>query len=366
MTKKIKKIISVVGARPNIIKMAPIHNKLNSSKKIISKIVHTGQHYDYEMSEIFFKEFDLPAPHYDLEVGSGTANYQIGKMMSKLEQVIAKEHPDMVLVYGDTNSTLAGALSANKCSVPVGHVEAGLRSFDRNMPEEINRIVTDHLSDYLFAPTRTALFNLQKENIQGRIINTGDISVEIVEKAKGLKSSILAEIGVEKYSYFLLTIHRAENTSSPRILRSLVDMIATLDYSTVVFPIHPRTRKILAELDLLRVLKGFKHLKLILPVGYVDFINLIRNSDRVLTDSGGVQKESYLLGTPCVTLRSSTEWVETIKEGWNNLSAISPETIGKMASKKIERNKSRKKIFGSGKTSDNISKIVIDAIEASN
>lgn len=361
--KKIGKIVSIVGARPNVIKLAPIHNKLNSSNKLDCKIIHTGQHYDYEMSEIFFKEFDLPAPHYDLEVGSGTAIYQIGKMMSKLEGVIAKERPDMVLVYGDTNSTLAGALSANKCGIPLGHVEAGLRSFDRNMPEEINRIVTDHLSDYLFAPTRTAVFNLHKENIQGRIFNTGDISVEIVKKAKRLKSSVLAEIGVEKYSYFLLTIHRAENTSSPQVLRNLVSMIAKLDYSTVVFPIHPRTRKILAELGLLDVIKGYKHCKLILPVGYVDFINLIMNSNTVLTDSGGVQKEAYLLGTPCVTLRSSTEWVETIREGWNRLSAISPQAIGKIVLKKVERSKSRKKIFGSGNTSDSISKIIIRAME---
>src|SRR5262245_31183346 len=229
--KKIGKIVSVVGARPNVIKLGPIHNKLNSSKKLNCKIIHTGQHYDYEMSEIFFKEFNLPAPHYNLEVGSGTAIYQIGKMMFKLEGVVAKERPDMILVYGDTNSTLAGALSANKLGIPLGHVEAGLRSFDRNMPEEINRIVTDHLSDYLFAPTRTAVLNLEKENIQGRIFNTGDISVEIVKKAENLKSSIMAEIGVEKYSYFLLTIHRAENTGSPQVLQKLVDMIAKLDYS---------------------------------------------------------------------------------------------------------------------------------------
>ena len=352
-----------MGARPNIIKMAPIHNKLNSSKKLISKIVHTGQHYDYEMSEIFFKEFDLPAPHYNLEVGSGTAIYQIGKMMSKLELVIAKEHPDMVLVYGDTNSTLAGAFSANKLGIPLGHVEAGLRSFDRSMPEEINRIVTDHLSDYLFAPTRTAVLNLQKENIRFNVFNTGDISVEIVKKASKLSSPILAEIGVQKHSYFLLTIHRAENTSSPQILRNLVKMISKLDYSTVIFPIHPRTRKVLADWELLKVLKGYKHLKLVLPVGYVDFIDLIKNSNTVFTDSGGVQKEAYLLGTPCVTLRSSTEWVETIQEGWNRLSVISPQAIGKITSKKVKRTKSRKKIFGSGNTSENISKIVIDAIE---
>lgn len=364
MGNRTKKILSVVGARPNIIKMAPIHKRLALSSSHATKIIHTGQHYDFKMSKIFFNEFDLPEPDYNLEVGSGTAIYQIGVMMQRLEKVYSEEQPDLVLVYGDTNSTLAGALSANKCDIPIGHVEAGLRSFDRSMPEEINRILTDHISDYLFAPTLTAAKNLRRENAHGRIFETGDLSVEIVSDSLKVRSDIVGELGLERSSYLLLTIHRAENTNSAQILRSLMQLMSKLDYTMIVFPIHPRTDKQLTNLGLSKLLESFKHVRKISPLGYIDFINLLKNATKVLTDSGGVQKEAYLLGTPCITLRSTTEWVETLSNGWNTLSEISSnEVVDKV--KEINVNlKPRKSIFGTGNTSTNITRIITEIVEA--
>jgi UDP-GlcNAc3NAcA epimerase len=343
-------VMSVVGARPNIIKMAPIHRKL--SQKAKHTVVHTGQHYDYQMSEIFFKEFKLPKPSFNLEIGSGTASYQIGETMIRLEKVILELVPDLVLVYGDTNSTLAGALTARKCNIPLAHIESGLRSFDMRMPEETNRILTDHISNILFAPTPTAVTNLKKENVRGRIIYTGDLSVEIVQEALMAKSLILQDLELEDRSYILLTMHRAENTQHRNTLGSIVNLVGMLDPLTVVFPIHPRTKKIMQDSSLYSKLEKCRNLKLIPPVGYVDFINLVKNSKKVVTDSGGVQKEAYILGTPCVTLRQNTEWVETVFEKRNILIGTEINAVMNAIRDWVPDDNEIKPIFGTGHASD--------------
>ena len=342
--------MSVIGARPNIIKMAAIHRKLSRKEK--HTVVHTGQHYDYQMSEIFFKEFKLPKPSFNLEIGSGTASYQIGETMIRLEKVILEIVPGLVLVYGDTNSTLAGALTARKCNIPIAHIESGLRSFDMRMPEETNRILTDHIGNILFAPTPTAVTNLEKENVRGRIVYTGDISVEIVHEALTAKSSILQDLGLEFRSYILLTMHRAENTELVSTLDSIVNLIGMLDPLTVVFPIHPRTKKIMQDSKLYSRLEKYRNLKLIPPVGYVDFINLVKNSKKVVTDSGGVQKEAYLLGTPCVTLRENTEWVETVSEKRNILVGTETNAVMNAITDWTPNDYEIKPVFGTGDASD--------------
>jgi UDP-N-acetylglucosamine 2-epimerase len=347
------RIASVVGARPNFIKLAPVHKAV--SKFADHTIVHTGQHYDYELSEIFFKEFRLPKPDYNLEVGSGKPTYQIGEMIKRLEKIFAKTRFDLVIVYGDTNSTFAGALSANRMGIRVAHVESGLRSFDRRMPEEINRVLTDHIGDYLFAPTRTSVNNLKQERVYGRIVYTGDVSVEMVKMAAGFaaKSPILADLDLEPKSYILLTMHRAENTSSKASLVSVIRALERLPETKIVFPIHPRTVKVLKDLDLLRRLRRCRNVKIIPPVGYVDFIRLMQGASKMMTDSGGAQKEAYLLSVPCITIRRNTEWVETVKAGWNVLTDTVTEKIVRAARDWEPRGQTRS-IFGDGSASEKI------------
>ena len=329
------KIASVVGARPNFIKLAPIHNVLVPFSDHI--IIHTGQHYDYNLSKIFFKEFNLPEPTFDLNVRSSSPCYQIAEMLKGLEKIFLEQTDiDIVMVYGDTNSTLAGALSARKAGLKVAHVESGLRSFDRSMPEEINRILTDDLSDYLFAPTKTAIKNLEIEHVFGKIVFAGDISVEILRKALPMaeKSSVLKVLDLEPKSYVLFTMHRAENTNSKHNLNTIVQVFEHLskekrDFkkTTVVFPIHPRTVSSFKENNLYDRLTQCTNLKIVEPVGYIDFLRLMGNSMKIVTDSGGIQKESYLVGVPCVTIRNNTEWVETVNEGWNMLTGVDAEKI---------------------------------------
>ena len=329
------KIASVVGARPNFIKLAPIHNVLVPFSDHI--IIHTGQHYDYNLSKIFFKEFNLPEPTFDLNVRSSSPCYQIAEMLKGLEKIFLEQTDiDLVMVYGDTNSTLAGALSARKAGLKVAHVESGLRSFDRSMPEEINRILTDDLSDYLFAPTKTAIKNLEIEHVFGKIVFAGDISVEILRKALPMaeKSSVLKVLDLEPKSYVLFTMHRAENTNSKHNLNTILQVFEHLskekrDFkkTTVVFPIHPRTVSSFKENNLYDRLTQCTNLKIVEPVGYIDFLRLMGNSMKIVTDSGGIQKESYLVGVPCVTIRNNTEWVETVNEGWNMLTGVDAEKI---------------------------------------
>lgn len=354
------KIASVVGARPNFIKLAPVHKAIRTISD--HTIIHTGQHYDYELSEIFFKEFNIPEPHINLQVGSGSQCAQIAEMIRRLEIVFQEQKFDLVIVYGDTNSTFAGALAANRTGLKTAHVESGLRSFDRRMPEETNRILTDHICDYLFAPTKTAISNLRKEHVHGRVTNTGDLSVEIIKEAESKleKSDILNKLHLTPKSYILFTMHRAENTDSITNIRRVINIFKRLADSRIVFPIHPRTKKILMDADLYGKLESCKNAKLIDPVGYLDFVKLIKNSSRAITDSGGVQKEAYLLRVPCITIRKSTEWVETVHAGWNRLTNIDEERIAQACRSSLPR-KPQKPIFGKGHTS-RIIRDIIDRI----
>jgi UDP-GlcNAc3NAcA epimerase len=358
------KIASVVGARPNFIKLAAVHSVINAFSE--HTIIHTGQHYDYRLSEIFFKEFDLPKPNFELGIGSGPPGVQIGEMLKRLERLFRKENKfDIVLVYGDTNSTFAGALSAAKSGIKVAHVEAGLRSFDRRMPEETNRILTDHLSDYMFVPTSAALKNLKREHVNGRVIHSGDLSVEIVRHAvKKLApgSRILKRLQLNKHnsSYILMTIHRAENTSLEEGLVSLIRACEILSEERkdleIIFPVHPRTASFLKCVKLYSRLKRCRNVQTVKPVGYTDFIALMQNAKKIVTDSGGVQKESYLLGVPCVTLRKNTEWVETVEAGANILTDTHTSKIVKAIKEWMPRSPlfNRRPIFGNGRTSEKI------------
>jgi len=306
------KIASVVGARPNFIKLAPVSKELR--KEFDEVLVHTGQHYDYEMNKIFFDEMGIPEPDYNLGVGSGSHGYQTGEMLKRIEEVLMKEKPDLVLVFGDTNTTLAGALAAIKLHIKVGHIEAGLRSFDKRMPEEINRALTDHCSDILFCPTETGVKNLKNEGIAKGVYLTGDVMVDALQeniKIAEKKSKILDELDLKPEEYFLATVHRAENTDDFSRLRSIVDAFCEIVH--IVFSCHPRTEKMFKKFDLWDRLQ--KSVKVIKPVGYLDMLVLEKNARKILTDSGGIQKEAYIFKVPCITLRENTEWVETIEDG---------------------------------------------------
>jgi UDP-GlcNAc3NAcA epimerase len=357
------KVASVVGARPNFVKMGPVHKSLNNSG-IEHLIVHTGQHYDYEMSDIFFSDFELPKSDIHLGVGSGSSCFQIGEIIKRLEQKLIETHVDLVLVYGDTNSTLAGAICANKCNIKLGHIEAGLRSYDSTMPEENNRILTDHLSDYLFAPTQNAVNNLKREKIRGMVYYTGDLSVEIVDwvKAFSKHSKILDVLSLKSRSYLLLTLHRAENTSSKDYFIQLLNAFESLFDKTIVFPIHPRTKKMFKTFDLLDRLLKCSNVKTLLPVGYIDFIALLQNASKVVTDSGGIQKEAYLLKVPCITMRENTEWIETIKGHWNILTGVDSKKIIEAARRPYPSSKYSKAVFGNGRTSQTINELISSII----
>jgi UDP-N-acetylglucosamine 2-epimerase len=308
------KIVTVIGARPQFIKAAAVSRVLRIEHKEI--LVHTGQHYDYQMSGVFFDGLDLPEPDVNLAVGSGSHGTQTGAMLSGIEGVLTSESPDCLLIYGDTNSTLAGALAASKLHIPIAHVEAGLRSFNRAMPEEINRVVADHLSSFLFCPSEVSLSNLAAEGIQKNAYIVGDVMLDILNWATqslGVRpSKILERLELRRKGYLLATVHRSENTDTPSRLSNILDAFNSAD-EPVVFPVHPRARKMIVD-------GGHKiepHVHLIDPLGYLDMIALTGGARMVLTDSGGLQKEAYWLGVPCITMRTETEWVETADTGWN-------------------------------------------------
>ena len=305
---------SIVGARPQFVKLAPVSRAMQAARTPIDdRIVHTGQHYDESMSSIFFTELDIPEPSVNLGIGSGPQGWQTGHMLEKIEAYLTQNPPDAVVVYGDTNSTLAGALAAAKLHLPVVHVEAGLRSFNRRMPEELNRIVTDHLCSLLFAPTRTAVENLTAEGLGDRSLLTGDVMYDAVlfnaNKARA-KSTVLRDLGLEAGSYGVATIHRAENTT-PADLEKLLRAInqAASEHGRIVFPMHPRTAAVLRAQV---VWQPVGNLTVIDPLGYLDMLALIQGANWVLTDSGGLQKEACFVTCPCVTLRNETEWIETL------------------------------------------------------
>ncbi|RQD81822.1 MAG: UDP-N-acetylglucosamine 2-epimerase (non-hydrolyzing) [Methanocalculus sp. MSAO_Arc1] len=308
------KIVSIIGARPQFIKCAPVSRALRKDHQEI--LVHTGQHYDENMSGIFFEELSIPIPDYHLGIGSGSHGAQTGRMLAAIEEVLLKEEPDMVLVYGDTNSTLAGALAAAKLHIPVAHIEAGLRSYDRSMPEEMNRVLTDHASDLLFVPTENGVANLAREGIEKGVYRVGDVMVDALLFNRDLagRSDILERLDLESGTYYLATVHRAGNTDEEKNLRSIMAAFAALD-RPVIFPAHPRTRKFLEQYGI----AAGRNVRLIEPLPYLDMLQLLSHACAILTDSGGVQKEAYILQVPCITLRENTEWVETVEDGWNVL-----------------------------------------------
>jgi len=374
--------VIAVGARPNFIKLAPLWRELSASSRFDPIVVHTGQHYDYEMSRIFFEGLDLPKADYNLGVGSGPHGEQTGKMLMALEQVMLNESPDMVLVYGDTNSTLAGALAAAKLHIPLAHVEAGLRSYNRAMPEEINRIVTDHVSDILFCPTQTAVKNLKREGFtnivnHGQLIpdsydhlplatdhvpvvlNVGDVmldaalaSVEVAEE----KSMILERLDLGEKGYLLATVHRPSNTDNEDNLRSIVAAFLELE-EIVVLPLYPRTKKCLEKYGLYERLKSAANVILTQPLGCLEFLKLEKYARKILTDSGGVQKEAYFFGVPCVTLREETEWVKTLEGGWDVLASSDAAKIVDAVREDFRRDGDRMPFFGDGKAAERIVEI---------
>ncbi|MBN1661417.1 MAG: UDP-N-acetylglucosamine 2-epimerase (non-hydrolyzing) [Anaerolineae bacterium] len=320
------KILSVVGARPQFIKAAPVSRALRALADDV--LVHTGQHYDYGMSAIFFQELQIPEPDYNLEVGSGPHGWQTGQMLIRIEEVLLAEAPDVVLVYGDTNSTLAGALAAVKLHIPIAHVEAGLRSFNRLMPEEHNRVLTDHAADLLFCPTQTAIDNLAHEGISRGVHLVGDVMYDaVLHNASHAErhSAILDRLHLSPQGYALVTIHRPSNTDDPVHLENLLTALAALDVP-VVFPVHPRTRQRIVDAGL-ESLSRSGSLRPIEPVGYLDMLLLEKHAGLILTDSGGVQKEAYFFAVPCLTLRHETEWAETVQAGWNRLVEVDRAAI---------------------------------------
>src|SRR3954468_11314245 len=313
------RIVTVIGNRPQFVKAAAVSGPLRERHEEL--IVHTGQHYDDELSRIFFEELGVPAPARELHIGDGSATSQTARMLAALEPELEELAPDMVLVYGDTNSTLAGALAAAQRHVPVAHVEAGMRSFDRRMPEELNRVLTDHGSDLLLCSTETAVANLEREHVAGKIELVGDAMADVTLAFAPIaeeRSTALADNGLEPGGYYVVTAHRAGNVDDPARLRRIGELLEALPLPTVS-PVHPRTRARLEAAGLTQRLAG---VRVTPPLGYLDFLTLTRNARAVLTDSGGVQKEAYLLGTPCVTLRDTTEWVETVEAGWNVLTDL--------------------------------------------
>lgn len=307
------KIVTVVGARPQFIKAAAVSRELR--KTHTEALIHTGQHYDANMSAHFFDELGIPEPDYNLDVGSGSHGHQTGAMLARLEDVFMAESPNWALVYGDTNSTLAGALAATKLHIPVAHVEAGLRSFNRRMPEEVNRVLTDHAADLLLCPSQTAVENLRREGVTRGVRLVGDVMYDAwlyAAQQSGNAPALLNAYPLEPGAYLLVTIHRAENTDDESRLRSILTAFESLD-EPLIWPLHPRTRKTLTRL-------GYTpppHVRLIEPVGYFEMTTLERCARMILTDSGGIQKEAYWASVPCITLRDETEWVETVAAGWN-------------------------------------------------
>jgi UDP-N-acetylglucosamine 2-epimerase len=351
------RIVTIIGNRPQFVKAAAVSRLLRESHD--EQIVHTGQHYDDELSKVFFDELGIPAPDRELGAGSGSNTAQTARILGALEPVLSELAPDLVLVYGDTNSTLAGALAAAQGGFRLGHVEAGMRSFDRAMPEELNRALTDHASDLLLCSTSTAMANLERENAPGEAHLVGDVMADVslaFRDIAGERSTVLADLGLDRAGYVAVTAHRAGNVDRPERLARLVDLLAALPAATgcrVIFPAHPRTRDRLEGTLLIERLAG---VEVIPPLGYLDFLELARNARAILTDSGGVQKEAYLLGVPCVTLRDTTEWVETVDAGWNTLVDLDREA----ALAALERTPpvERPELYGGGRAAERVRDVI--------
>jgi UDP-N-acetylglucosamine 2-epimerase len=356
------KVATVVGARPQLIKAAPVSRALREAGHR-EFLIHTGQHYDYGMSQVFFEEMGIPEPDVNLGVGSGSHGWQTGRMLTLIEEVLSAERPDSVLVYGDTNSTLAGALAACKLRFTLAHVEAGLRSFNREMPEEHNRVLTDHCADLLFCPTRTAVDNLAQEGIKRHVHLVGDTMYDAVlqfAEIAARRSTILEDLGVKPQEYLLATVHRPYNTDDPQSLRRLLAAFREIG-EPVIFPVHPRTRRKIAELNGTSGMESSTagDVRMIEPVGYLDMLRLEQSARVILTDSGGMQKEAYFFGVPCVTLRPETEWVETVEAGWNILVGTDRERIVEVASRHApDQNTPPPPLFGDGRASARIVRLL--------
>lgn len=344
------KIVSVVGARPQFIKLAPLSKKLREDHEEV--IIHTGQHFDDEMSNLFFLELGINKPNYNFGINGGTHGAQTGEMLSKIESVLTCERPDIVIVFGDTNTTLAGALASVKLNIPAIHIEAGLRSFNRAMPEEINRVVSDHTCNYLFTPTQSALSNLENEGLTIKSFLTGDIMVDSLKNAQEL--IVERSIPIVYNDYFLLTLHRPYNVDDPVKLKIILNSLSYLK-KNIIFPVHPRTKHVIEKhsIDLA------SNIKMIKPLGYLDFITLQANADKIITDSGGIQKEAFILKKPCITLRSETEWIETVESGWNLLLDIHSNNNIAQAINEFRPIGDQKPVFGVH-VAENMMKIISD------
>lgn len=352
----LKKILTIAGTRPQLVKIAAVSRVLRES--FIEVLVNTGQHYDYNMAGVFFDELNIPKPDYDLGIGSDTHGRQTGKMLIAVEEVVEKENPDAILVYGDTNSTLAGAIVASKLHIPLIHIEAGLRSFNKLMPEEINRIMTDHVSNILFAPTNVAVNNLQNEGITTRVFNVGDVMYDAVLYNMDLAEQkySLADFKLTSKGYYLGTIHRAENTDSKEILSSILSSFAKLK-ETVYLPLHPRTKLKIEQYGLQNLLDNANNIKIVEPVSYLEMLLLEKYAKAIITDSGGVQKEAYFMKVPCITLRNQTEWVETVEIGWNQLVNPLEQDLASVL-QNVTNGQPIEDLYGDGKAAFKITKIL--------
>ena len=351
------KVVTVVGARPQFIKAAPVGKALREAGHQ-EFILHTGQHYDYGMSQVFFDELNIPKPDVNLEIGSGNHGYQTGQMLIGIEKILMIEKPDWTLVYGDTNSTLAAALAAVKLHIPLAHIEAGLRSFNREMPEEHNRVLTDHCADMLFCPTQIAVDNLAKEGISQGVHLVGDTMYESLlqfGKIARQRSTIIQDLGLQPKGYLLATVHRQSNTDNLENLRNILTAFTEIE-EPVIFPVHPRTRQKIVELNLNNSQLKSRNPKYIEPVGYLDMLMLEQSARMILTDSGGIQKEAFWFGIPCITLREETEWVETVQTGWNRIAGANKDMIVNYTRSKFDNLAVPQFILGSGQ-------VALDIIE---
>lgn len=358
-----KKIITIVGARPQFIKTPLISKEL--AKFATEILVHTGQHYDSNMSAIFLKELKIKKPKYNLGVGSDNHGVQTAKMLEGIEKILLKEKPNLVIIYGDTNSTIAGSLAAAKLHIPVAHVEAGLRSYNREMPEEINRIVTDNVSDLLFAPTKNAVDILKGEGITKGVHNVGDVmtdlQIELTTNNKQLITKTPDTLHLSPKTFLLVTIHRQENTDKKENLVDIVEALTQIK-ETIIWPLHPRTKKMLEQYKLMKKLSSSPYIRLIDPIGYLEMMSLETHSKMILTDSGGVQKEAYIARVPCITLRNETEWVETVISGWNHLVGTDTKKILKLVNS-YPKPKNHPNFLGDGKAYLKIAKIIKDYLK---
>ena len=349
------RVLTVIGNRPQFVKAAAVSSRLRAVASEV--LVHTGQHYDDDLSQVFFDELALPRPEHRLDLGGGSNTEQTARMLAALGPLLAAEQPDVVLVYGDTNSTLAGALAAAQARIPVAHVEAGMRSFDRSMPEELNRVLTDHASDLLLCPSAASAENLRAESVAGEILVVGDVMVDVAQllgpRARE-RTAVLEACEVDPGEYLLATAHRAGNVDDPARLERLVELLAAMPLP-VVLPLHPRTRARLEAAGLMDALDG---VRLTAPLGYLDFMVLLLHARAVLTDSGGVQKEAYLAGVPCITMRDRTEWTETVETGWNVLVGLDADAA--LAALERDPPGVRPPLYGDGRAGER----VVDALLA--